>query len=160
MPGNLNTPLNEKQKCLVEWNEVLHNATKAAIKAGYSSKTAKSIAWFILHKTAAIEYAQQLRNERWAGQKMFVEERWARLGEIAREDIHTEKGVPIREPNIMAIREMNRMDGIGNATVNVDARRVEWNILVADMETKVLLDKVKERTQKVLDAAVEDHTSL
>jgi len=43
--------------------------------------------------------------------KMLVQEREERLSDIAREELSSAKGTPLRGPNISAIQELNKMDG-------------------------------------------------
>jgi phage terminase small subunit len=60
------------------------NATQAAIKAGYSRKTAHSIATENLQKPAIIERLKNLQEKAFSERIMSVQERKERLSEIAR----------------------------------------------------------------------------
>ncbi|KKK68704.1 hypothetical protein LCGC14_2941370 [marine sediment metagenome] len=53
---------------------------------------------------------QELRQPAVNSTKMLVIEREERLSDIAREDITSAKGTPLRVPNISAIQELNKMD--------------------------------------------------
>jgi len=71
-------------------------------------------------------------------------ERKQRLTEFVREDIESDKGVPLRHSNILATQELNKMEKIysNGATVNVDNRTL--NIIVNS-------DKAKELTEKLIE---------
>ncbi|KKL11636.1 hypothetical protein LCGC14_2543820 [marine sediment metagenome] len=84
------------------------SATDASLQAGYADPNHTSL----MLKTVKIsERITELRKPAVDSTKMLVQEREERLSDIAREELSSAKGTPLRGPNISAIQELNKMDG-------------------------------------------------
>ena len=84
------------------------SATDASLQAGYADPNHTSL----MLKTVKIsERITELRQPTVDCTKMLVAEREEKLSDIAREDIISAKGTPLRGPNISAIQELNKMGG-------------------------------------------------
>ena len=130
------------------------NATQSAIEAGYSAKTATVIASSNLKKPNLAERIKELRDRAVSDKIMSVIERKERLTEIAKEEILNNQGIPMRQSNIFAIAELNKMEGV-YAPTKTDITSGGKRILptpvfqIVNIETKDLLARVQngERTE-------------
>lgn len=80
-----------------------------------------------------------------------VLERRQRLTEFIREEIISAKGTIIRTGNISAIDTLNKMDGIGTAAFNIDARSIHFGAEEGnDPKTTLisLLDRIASRVRE------------
>lgn len=84
------------------------NATNAAITAGYAPKNADITASKNLRNASVSARIAELRKPL----RKTLDDRIARLEELAFENIYSDKGVPIRHSNIQAIQELNKMEGV------------------------------------------------
>jgi phosphoserine phosphatase len=66
--------LNEKQKSFCNEYVIDYNATRAAIKAGYSEKSARSMASTLLTKQNIKEYIAELTKEKSKENKSWIEQ--------------------------------------------------------------------------------------
>lgn len=96
------------------------------VAAGKTQREAVQLAGYKLHSLTICDVAGSqlyrsirvkrriayLRDQAFLDQVMSVAERKQRLSEIARERIEGKHGV-VREPNISAVRELNRMERVG-----------------------------------------------
>ncbi len=100
------------------------NASGAALLAGYAPKCAARNADKLRKNTKIAQRLAELAIPRLKSTIMDVDERKERLTEFARETIESKYGV-IRDGNIRAIAELNRMEMIGtpkeslNQSINV-----------------------------------------
>lgn len=117
--------LNDKQKRFCEEYIIDLNATQAAIRAGYSEKTARQIGTENLSKLVIQEYIQQLQIERSKRTEITADRVFKELAHIAFDDIsnyldyRTEKvivdrdddGKPIQEyRTIIDMKDSNTID--------------------------------------------------
>ena len=105
------TKLSQKQQTFCLKYFELGNATQAALVAGYSPKTAGSIAFENMKKPAIQERIKSLQVAVADKTIMDVKERKQRLSQFGREDVTNEKGTVIRHGNVTAIAELNKMGG-------------------------------------------------
>ena len=74
--------------------------------------------------------------------KMLVHEREERLSELARENNVSDKGYLMRGPNISAIQELNKMEGIGQPKrvegISNDGSAIILRIVYDDDETDLV----------------------
>ncbi len=126
-PDKLNT-LSQKQEtfCLEYFSN--RNATRAAIVAGYSEKTARAIAWENLTKPDIKRRLQQLRDMATSEKVMPEIMRKERLSEVARDDYKT----PLTAKEVVgAITELNRMDGVYDERPQFNDNR-QYTIVVSE----------------------------
>lgn len=97
--------LTSKQERFCEEYAACGNATQAAIKAGYSPKTAYSIGQENLKKPEIIAKIHELQARDKKKRVMNIDERQAKLTEIAENSVD-ENAV------IRAIETLNKMDGL------------------------------------------------
>jgi phage terminase small subunit len=117
------------------------NATNAAITAGYAPKNADITASKNLRNASVSARIAELRKPL----RKSLDDRIARLEELAFENIYSDKGVPIRHSNIQAIQELNKMDGVyeTNTVINQDNRSITF--VVRSDESIALVEKAKAR---------------
>lgn len=87
------------------------NGQEAAIAAGYSPRTARSMASRLLTKVNISDRLRELQEEVANKAIMTVRQREERLSVFGREDIKSDKGVLLRQGNISAIAELTKMRG-------------------------------------------------
>lgn len=125
------------------------NATQSAVDAGYSTNTARVIAYENLQKpdikARLVELGQKLLNAQDKAETntiMTVQERKERLSEIAAENVYSAKGTLMRTGNTQAIDLLNKMEHIysDGAVVNIDNRKVE--IIVGTEGAKILTERL------------------
>jgi len=87
------------------------NGKDAAIAAGYSPRTARSMASRLLTKVNISDRLRELQEAVANKAIMSVTQRKERLSTFGREDIRSEKGTLVRQGNISAMTELNKMDG-------------------------------------------------
>lgn len=97
--------LTPKQERFCEEYAACGNATQAAIKAGYSQKTAYSIGQENLKKPEIIAKIRELQARDKKKRIMNIDERQAKLTEIAENSV--DENAAIR-----AIETLNKMDGL------------------------------------------------
>lgn len=66
---------------------VMHNATQAALRTGYSAKTARNIGYNLLQRPAISERVHEIVKSKWAAVHMDGDEIIARLSRLARVDV-------------------------------------------------------------------------
>ena len=76
--------MNEKQKHFADEYIISKNATKSAVKAGYSEKTAYSIGQWLLKKVEISEYIKKRTEEHFNERSMSIAEALAISASIAR----------------------------------------------------------------------------
>lgn len=101
------------------------NATRSAISAGYSINGAEVQGSVLLRNIKVKDRLVELQTQINTPKIADIVERKEILSKIAREDIRTEKNVPVRSPNIQATAELNRMEMIGNTVLIVDPIRIK-----------------------------------
>ena len=79
--------VNERQKHFADEYIISKNATRSAIKAGYSEKTARSIGQKLLTKVDISEYIQKRTQELFDERSMTIAEALAISASIARGDV-------------------------------------------------------------------------
>ncbi|WP_179022045.1 terminase small subunit [Winogradskyella forsetii] len=136
-------PLNAKQKRFCEELVVDMNQTQAAIRAGYSKKTARIQASQLLTKLNVKHYVEELKAEILEKSKMSIDECIQKLTSMARYDItdfFDEKGVM---KNLSDIPEGSRL-----AIESLDVDEIKSGELVIG-ETKKL--KLSSRRQNIIE---------
>lgn len=81
------TKLTDKQELFCREYLVDLNATQAAIRAGYSQKTSEQLSYKLLQKTSVQNYIQELKQQRYEGNKINADYVLKRLVEIDQMDI-------------------------------------------------------------------------
>ncbi|MBA7668333.1 hypothetical protein ES703_76443 [subsurface metagenome] len=136
--------LTQKQETFCLKYFELGNASEAALVAGYSPKYAATHTTRWLNMANIKERLTQLRQIAEDESVATVIERKQRLTVFVREDIESDKGVPLRHSNILAAQELNKMEKIytDGATLNQDNRTL--NIYVSSDKAKELLAEIEE----------------
>jgi len=106
------------------------NATKAAIIAGYSSKTARFIAAENLTKPLIIERLNELQKAVASQKILSVVERKEKLSEIANTAIKSDMVTP--DNAIRAIAELNKMEGDYAPSKHLIGQRVQFEVVYVD----------------------------
>ncbi|MCK4722321.1 MAG: terminase small subunit [Dehalococcoidia bacterium] len=83
---------------------------KAAEEAGYSPRTSDLTAYRLIRNDRIFDRIQEMHKEAASDAIMTVRQRKERLSKIAKEDIEGKFGT-LRQPNISAIAELNKMEG-------------------------------------------------
>ncbi len=114
---------------------------QAALDAGYSPHTAGVQSRQLMCKPLVEARVNELASLATGRKVMDIYRRKMRLTEIAEEDIRSDKGSPIRGPNIEAIKALNKMEGPFSRHAQSESTR-PINILVADAETASILTRM------------------
>jgi len=123
------------------------NGQEAAIAAGYSPKTARSIASRLLTKVNIQNRLRELKEKAASRKVMSVRERMERLSTFGRENIKSDKGVLVRGGNISAIDILNKMGGDYPPSRMEIAGQGGGPIQIEDARVKLLsvLDEISKR---------------
>lgn len=130
--------LNPREQAFVQYYKATANATKAAIAAGYSAKTAAQAASRLLKKVKVAEALREASEQLAQATVASVEERRTILTLIARR--HADSPIPANK----AIDTLNKMDGLY-------VQKVEHSGEVAVNKSRVL--------RKLSDAVLRDLVS-
>ena len=115
---------------------------QSAITAGYSPHTADAQASKLLKKPRVQARLAELRARAEDAAIISVTERKKRLSELAREEVITSKGQPMRQSNIAAITELNRMEMIGTPRQPQQIGAVHYNFMVPDAQTREVIGHI------------------
>jgi phage terminase small subunit len=135
--------LSDMQLDFCKWYAELNNATESAIRAGYSQETAYSQGSRLLKKVEIQKEIARLKEIKFNAEIMPISERKARLSQFAREEILSKHGYPVRTSNIQAIAELNKMDSIGTAQININIEDLKIAILNAKQDDQALIQEAK-----------------
>ena len=150
------TTMNPKQLVFINEYIKTNNARQAAITAGYSPKSAHSIAYDNLHRPYIIKYINDLKQQITNETILSILERKQLLSELARR-----KG----KETIQAIGELNRMEQVYQTSPTLTAA-VNINYVLATKENVPQLEETIRKRQALNDGratedqaeAVEDET--
>jgi phage terminase small subunit len=104
----------------------LGNATEAGKLAKYSPNGVRATTSKLLTNHNVRQRLQELRDKAASDKIMDVVERKEKLSEIAREVIKSHRGTVIRQGNIGAISELNKMDHIYETGINLNFNDVKF----------------------------------
>ena len=118
--------ITDKQKGWVMHYIDTNNAAESARRAGYSPKGAYLQGHRMLRNDKIMEYKQKVVALIDAGRVLNIEDRKARLSELALEDNQSTTGVLARSPNIQAIDILNKMDKVyEQPTININDIKIQ-----------------------------------
>ena len=132
----------------------LGNATEAARLAGYSLRTASSIAAENLQKPQIQKRLSELSKLAEDKAVATVSERKRRITELIRTGKITAEDIRPRD-RIAAIKELNLMEHVYESRIGGDTQVTVVNILVRGEHMREMLAKVAERTGELLPAGRE-----